>query len=345
MFVSSIKCNYSLWFCLFYFSFWCWLSQWLNSLYRFCPLKGHLTHLTMIFLYIWIISQIYSNVSFSLNLFIACLDKALSSGKLYPSVNSNYCILNRDTNYWNIPPVLPWRGNKTFCSPSCSYSPLHAISWLHSALLRIQHSSWLIPQWLCGECVHRTTDWFWWLWTMPWNGQFPAPTVKDNGSIHQLSSAQNIILLLCYVVMLLCNSFQPKLKKKGAAFCSALPATAAMLALHWLCNLSAPRAAGDSQVTPSSWQLCNTYLPCPSDTLILGDFWAQVQHGDKERILWVSSPAPTAAALPEQGKVGGFAQNQSSMSHQFSPRQHIPSNRTLCLITLMEELKRIEEIK
>lgn len=307
MFVSSIKCNYSLWFCLFYFSFWCCLSQWLNSLYRFCPLKGHLTHLTMIFLYIWIISQIYSNVSFSLNLFIACLDKALSSGKLYPSVNSNYCILNGDTNYWNIPPVLPWRGNKTFCSPSCCYSPLHAISWLHSALLRIQHSSWLIPQWLCGECVHRTTDWFWWLWTMPWNGQFPAPTVKDNGSIHQLSSAQNINAM----------QFIPaKIEKKRSSI---------LLSSSCHCCHVGTALALQFISTKSSWGQ-------PSDTFLLAAVQhlpaLSLRHTDFGRFLSTGSAWRQRAnpvGLISSSYCSSFTWTGQSWRLCPKPKQHVPS--------------------
>lgn len=78
----------------------------------------------MIFLYIWIVSQIYSNVSFSLNLFIACLDKALSSGKLYPSVNSNYCILNRDTKLLEHSPCSILKGQQNFLLPLLLLFPI-----------------------------------------------------------------------------------------------------------------------------------------------------------------------------------------------------------------------------
>lgn len=223
------------------------------------------------FLYILIISQIYSNANFSLNLFIACLDKALSSGQLYPWVNNNSCILNRNTNYWNIPPVLPWRGNKTSRSPSCSYSPLHAT--LMASLCFPQDLTLLLiklkPQWLCGECVLRTTDWFWWLQTVPWNGQFPALKVKDNAD---------------HPPAVKCRNHQ----------CYAVHSSSILLSSSCHCCHFGTGLALQFISTKSSWgQTSGTFLLTTMQHLPAMSprhpdferFWAQVQHRVKEWIL------------------------------------------------------------
>lgn len=143
-------------------------------------------------------------------------------------------------------------------------------------------------------------------------GNFLLSRSRTTQSIHQPSSAETISAM----------QFIP------ASFCSALPATAATLALGWLCNLSAPRAAGDRQVAPFSWQPCNTYLPCRPDTLILRDsehrFSTESKSESCRSHLWLLLllllllylDRAKLGALPKTKAAHPINPHQGSISHQ-----------------------------